>query len=182
MNINEEQRKKLQELHQIQQRQLEELIRQQQLEQMLLLQDWKAKEEHSKSRIMNESMKSVATYKPYTLSQYKQLQLQPVLKNGGYGLGPTLSIEKWTETRDKMSKMYEFAEKVKYQNRNLKPHQIPKTQPKVTARQRAIEFARKIQRPLLSPKRLSGPMNEYDEFLEYEIRNKQLKEQIERIK
>lgn len=40
------------------------------------------------------------------------LQLQPVLKHPSQGLGPTMSVEKWQMSKDKMERMYEYAERV----------------------------------------------------------------------
>ncbi|CAD8204357.1 unnamed protein product [Paramecium octaurelia] len=188
--LSEEQKRKLHELHLIQQRELAELIRRHQEEQLLIFEQWKKEEQESHNQSKNFSIKddknSILNYKPYTLSQYKLLKLQPILRNPGQGLGPTLSIEKWQQQKEKMDRMLEFAEHVKAEHRHFK-QKISKSQPKqVTVRQKGLEFARNILKPIepspMRKKSISKNSVENDELLEYELRNQLLKEQIGKMK
>ncbi|CAD8122147.1 unnamed protein product [Paramecium sonneborni] len=188
--LSEEQKRKLHELHLIQQRELSELIRRHQEEQLLIFEQWKKEEQESQNQSKIFSIKddknSILNYKPYTLSQYKLLKLQPILKNPGQGLGPTLSIEKWQKQKDKMDRMLEFAEHVKVEHRQFK-QRIPKSEPKqVTVRQKGLEFARNILKPIapspMRKKSISKNSVENDELIEYEMRNQLLKEQIGKMK
>ncbi|CAD8210859.1 unnamed protein product [Paramecium pentaurelia] len=188
--LSEEQKRKLHELHLIQQRELSELIRRHQEEQLMIFEQWKKEEQDQNNQSKNISFKddknSMLHYKPYTLSQYKLLKLQPILKNPAQGLGPTLSIEKWQQQKDKMDRMLEFAEHVKGEYRNFK-QRIPKSEQKqVTVRQKGIEFARNILKPIapspMRKKSISKNSVENDELLEYELRNQLLKEQIGKMK
>ncbi|CAD8210200.1 unnamed protein product [Paramecium octaurelia] len=188
--LSEEQKRKLHELHLIQQRELSELIRRHQEEQLLIFEQWKKEEQDQHNQSKNFSIKddknSMLHYKPYTLSQYKLLKLQPILKNPAQGLGPTLSIEKWQQQKDKMDRMLEFAEHVKVEYRNFK-QRIPKSEQKqVTVRQKGLEFARNILKPIapspMRKKSISKNSVENDELLEYELRNQLLKEQIGKMK
>ncbi|CAD8175291.1 unnamed protein product [Paramecium pentaurelia] len=190
IRLSEEQKQKLHELQLIQQRELYDMIRRHQQEQLQIFEQLKEQEQiqHNLSRSLfsKEIKQSNLNYKPYTLSQYKLLKLQPILKNPGQGLGPTLSIEKWEQSKDKMDRMLEFAEHVKLEHRHFK-RRIPKSQPKqVTARQRGLEFARQVLKPILihQPQKLSRLNNgqENNELLEYELRNQILKQQIEKMK
>ncbi|CAK64927.1 unnamed protein product (macronuclear) [Paramecium tetraurelia] len=188
--LSEDQKRKLHELHLIQQRELSELIRRHQEEQLLIFEQWKKDEQDQQNQSKNFSIKddknSMLNYKPYTLSQYKLLKLQPILKNPAQGLGPTLSIEKWQQQKGKMDRMLEFAEHVKVEYRNFK-QRIPKSEQKqVTVRQKGLEFARNILKPLapspMRKKSISKNSVENDELLEYELRNQLLKEQIGKMK
>ncbi|CAD8124506.1 unnamed protein product [Paramecium sonneborni] len=188
--LSEEQKRKLHELHLIQQRELSELIRRHQEEQLMIFEQWKKEEQETHNQSKNFSFKddnnSILNYKPYTLSQYKLLKLQPILKNPGQGLGPTLSIEKWQQQKDKMDRMLEFAEHVKVEHRQFK-QRIPKSEPKqVTVRQKGLEFARNILKPIapspMRKKSISKNSVENDELIEYELRNQLLKEQIGKMK
>ncbi|CAD8109875.1 unnamed protein product [Paramecium primaurelia] len=188
--LSEEQKRKLHELHLIQQRELSELIRRHQEEQLMIFEQWKKEEQESHNQSKNFSIKddknSILNYKPYTLSQYKLLKLQPILRNPGQGLGPTLSIEKWQQQKEKMDRMLEFAEHVKAEHRHFK-QKISKSQPKqVTVRQKGLEFARNILKPIepspMRKKSISKNSVENDELLEYELRNQLLKEQIGKMK
>ncbi|CAK61263.1 unnamed protein product (macronuclear) [Paramecium tetraurelia] len=188
--LSEEQKRKLHELHLIQQRELGELIRRHQQEQLMIFEQWKKEEQDSHNQSKNFSIKddknSIFNYKPYTLSQYKLLKLQPILRNPGQGLGPTLSIEKWQQQKEKMDRMLEFAEHVKAEHRHFK-QKISKSQPKeVTVRQKGLEFARNILKPIepspMRKKSISKNSVENDELLEYELRNQLLKEQIGKMK
>ncbi|CAD8201512.1 unnamed protein product [Paramecium pentaurelia] len=188
--LSEEQKRKLHELHLIQQRELSELIRRHQEEQLMIFEQWKKEEQESQNQSKNFSIKddknSILNYKPYTLSQYKLLKLQPILRNPGQGLGPTLSIEKWQQQKEKMDRMLEFAEHVKAEHRHFK-QKISKSQPKqVTVRQKGLEFARNILKPIepspMRKKSISKNSVENDELLEYELRNQLLKEQIGKMK
>ncbi|CAD8085779.1 unnamed protein product [Paramecium sonneborni] len=189
--LSEEQKKKLHELHLIQQRELNEMIRRHQQEQLQIFEQLKEQQETQQNQTKNlfsqEIKQSNLKYKPYTLSQYKLLKLQPILKNIGQGLGPTLSLEKWEESKDKMDRMFEFAEHVKLEHRQFK-RKIPKSQPKqITARQRGLEFAKSVLKPILvlnESQKVDKLTNssKNNELLEYELRNKILRQQIEKIK
>ena len=88
-------------------------------------------------------------YKAYSLNDYNKMNSQGYVKMGG--LGPDLQNEALLEKKEKASKMKEYAKEVAQANKNLKKK--PVAQPsvleetKVTARDKALEFASKIPKP-----------------------------------
>ncbi|CAD8201320.1 unnamed protein product [Paramecium pentaurelia] len=99
-----------------------------------------------------QSVDDLQRYKPYTIKDYEIMKKTANAKLGG--LGPNISGEEWAKEKEKQLKRQEFAEQVRQFNSTniitIKNKEIK--QPEINARQKAIEFARNIPKPVVKKK------------------------------
>lgn len=104
-------------------------------------------------------------YTPYTLKEYNELQ-KSASSTAQKGLGPNINTEDWLFRKEKLEKMINFSQNVKLFNSkkisetqknafDFERQQDEKLQNK-SKRQKAIEFAKNIPKPVFQVKRISG--------------------------
>ncbi|CAK67111.1 unnamed protein product (macronuclear) [Paramecium tetraurelia] len=96
-------------------------------------------------------------YKPYTIKDYEIMKKTANAKLGG--LGPNISGDEWAKEKEKVQKRQEFAEQVRqFNSTNIITIKSKETkQPEINARQKAMEFARNIPKPV-AKKKEDAPM------------------------
>ncbi|CAD8182617.1 unnamed protein product [Paramecium octaurelia] len=99
-----------------------------------------------------QSIDDSQRYKPYTIKDYEMMKKTANAKLGG--LGPNISGEEWAKEKEKLHKRQEFAEQVRqFNSTNIITIKNKETKPsEVNARQKAIEFARNIPKPVAKKK------------------------------
>ncbi|CAG9328900.1 unnamed protein product [Blepharisma stoltei] len=106
-------------------------------------------------------------FTPYTLKDYKNIRNDKYYELGG--LGPiNIGTEEWEKKKELQDKKKEYAKQVMQANSSLLPPTVVKKpkEKEMSSRQRAIEFAKKIQKPPLKVKALGQEIKEENEEFE----------------
>lgn len=97
-------------------------------------------------------------YKPYTIKEYNELQ-KTASSVSQKGLGPNINTEDWLKRKEKLDKMINFSQNVKLFNSKKITDNHVFEQPIVeknfikSKREKALDFAKNIPKPLVSVKR-----------------------------
>lgn len=101
---------------------------------------------------MSLNDKRTTNYKPYSLSEYKDMQSTHNSYKFG-GLGANIGSEDWERAKRKREMQRQFAQSVKEQNMTKMIRRERQEQPKeISSREKAKMFAKNIPRPKPKPK------------------------------
>jgi transcription initiation factor IIF auxiliary subunit len=155
-----------------------------------------SKESTSKENVSKENKQN---YVPYNGKDYNSFKQDKYVLLGG--LGPNIGSEEWEKSKKKKDDISNFAKNVEMLNKE-KLAKLPKKAPPKrklppkgsSNREKAIEFAKQIQKPTVKPKAkpTSRPKNEDDlnavddveddKYNELATRSEEYKKKIEEIK
>ncbi|CAG9331335.1 unnamed protein product [Blepharisma stoltei] len=121
------------------------------------------------NQLISHAKRRVIDFTPYTLKDYKIIKTEKYYELGG--LGPfNIGTEEWEKKKELQDRKKEYAKQVMQANSSLIPPAVlkkPKEKDKeISTRQRAIEFAKKIQKPPLKAKVFNGEIKEEKEEFE----------------
>ena len=97
------------------------------------------------------------SFKPYTLKEYKQKTERDYLRLGG--LGANVGTDDWSRGKAKLDAAREFSKNIGNANKERLAHMKKVTElPKeASARDRALDFARRVHRPKVKSSSANSP-------------------------
>ena len=131
---------------------------------------------HRKANTANAAVENDTEfkYKPYTIKDYNEIQ-RTAFSTSQKGLGPNINTEDWLMRKEKLEKMMNFSQNVKLFN-SKKLSEVVRIDANKEAfekafmkskREKAIEFAKNIPRPVIPVKKQKfgdGTTKEQEEF------------------
>eukprot|EP00826_Nyctotherus_ovalis_P039489 TRINITY_DN3803_c0_g1_i12.p1 TRINITY_DN3803_c0_g1~~TRINITY_DN3803_c0_g1_i12.p1 ORF type:complete len:406 (+),score=89.25 TRINITY_DN3803_c0_g1_i12:182-1399(+) len=107
-------------------------------------------EDQSASNISTLSAPNPSKYRPYRISEYREIKPSRYYTLGG--LGPNLGGEDWKERIERTRRMHEYARNVQELNKDLRAARKDANNPPAAEdkRKKMLDYARKVPKPKLS--------------------------------